>query len=94
MGKLGDAEVTRESVAAALTGIGYAVDIDGASSESGEEDSAQHSDLARVSNLSAQVRSAATGSTSDDLMRKISQANSQAELSALMAEAGLAATLH
>jgi hypothetical protein len=93
-GKLGDAEVTRDSVAAALTGIGYAVDVDGASSESGVEVSAQQSDLAKVANLSAQVRSAALGGTSDDLARKISQAQSQAELNALMEEAGLTAQLH
>jgi hypothetical protein len=47
-----------------------------------------------VTNLSAQVRSAALGGTSDDLARKISQANSQAELNALMEEAGLTAQLH
>jgi hypothetical protein len=90
-GKLGDAEVTFESVAEALRGIGYQVEVDGASSESeGENTAGDHTDLANVTGLSAKVRSAAQGGDADDLMRKIGQTKDQAELNALMAEAGLA----
>jgi hypothetical protein len=94
-GKLGDAEVTRESVAEALRGIGYQVEVDGASSEpEGESPTEDHTDLANVTGLSAKVRSAAQGGDEDDLMRKIALTTNQGELNALMAEAGLVQTLH
>jgi hypothetical protein len=94
-GQLGEAEVTRESVAEALRGIGYQVEVDGASSEPEGEDSTQdHTDLANVTGLSAKVRSAAQGGDEDDLMRKIALTTNQGELNALMAEAGLVQTLH
>ena len=90
-GQLGDAEVTRESVTEALQGIGYQVVVDDATSEPDGEAPSQQSDLAKVTSLSAQVRTAAQSGAEDDLSKKISQAQTPADLAALMAEAGLSA---
>jgi hypothetical protein len=92
-GKLGDAEVTRESVAEALKGIGYQVEEADASAGDGTEQSAQASDLAKVSTLSSRVRSAAQGEPSDAAMQRINKADTPAELAAIMAELGLSAQL-
>ena len=87
-GKLGEAEVTRESVASALQSIGYKVEVDDAAQDEGNEPTVNQSDLANVSSLSAQVRSAA-GPDHSDLATKIANAQSQQEVAALMGEAGL-----
>jgi hypothetical protein len=92
-GKLGDAEVTRESVAEALKGIGYQVEEADAPAGDGTEQSAQASDLAKVSTLSSRVRSAAQGEPSDAVMQRINKADTPAELAAIMAELGLSAQL-
>jgi hypothetical protein len=92
-GKLGDAEVTRESVAEALKGIGYQVEEADASEGDGTEQSAQASDLAKVSTLSSRVRSAAQGEPSDAAMQRIQGAESPEKLAAIMAELGLSAQL-
>jgi hypothetical protein len=88
--KLGDAEVTRDSVADALRGIGYQVEVDDAPAGEGHEPSESESDLAKVASLSAQVRSAAQGVAPVTDIQRINQAQSQAELNAIMAELGLA----
>lgn len=89
-GRLGESEVTRDSVAEALRGIGYQVEVVEAPEESGGEASVNVSDLAKVTSLSAQVRSAAQGVDPGDVMRKINQATSPEDLQAILVEAGLA----
>lgn len=86
-GKL-EGDVTRESVVAALEGIGYKVEVPDAAEGSDGAAAAGQSDLARVASLSAQVASAASGASSDDIMQRINQAQTPAELQAIMAEAG------
>lgn len=88
-----DAEVSRETVAQALQGIGYQVEVEDAAEQSeGKEPSSQESELAGVANLSAQVRSAASGEVdpSAALSKKINAATTQQELEQAMREAGLA----
>ena len=92
-GKLGDAEVTAEAVAEALTGIGYKVDVEDATSEHEEVTEPEVTDLAKVTDLSAQVQSAAKGLDSRDVSGRINQADSQEELTEIMKEAGLYADL-
>lgn len=89
-GRLGDAEVSRDSVAEALRGIGYQVeDADATAGTTGEAPEAG-SALRDVTALSAKVRSAATGETSDPL-KDIGATESRAELIALMEQQGLLA---
>lgn len=88
-GQLGDAEVTLESVTAALEGIGYQVAVPGESSDTEGTTTPQVPDLARVSSLSASVQAAAKGDSSGSLTEKIAAAQSREEVTALMAEAGL-----
>lgn len=88
-----DAEVSREAVALALQGIGYQVEVDGAAEQSeGREPSSQETELAGVANLSAQVRSAASGEVdpSAALAKKINAATTPQELEQAMREAGVA----
>jgi hypothetical protein len=92
-GTLGDAEVTRESVAEALQGIGYQVEVDETAEQSDDpESSSQAADLAKVTGLSAQVRSAANGlDPNASLSKDIAGAKTPAELNAVMEKAGLTA---
>lgn len=92
--KLGDGEVTSEGVASALTGIGYQLDGAGTVQDSGVQDNPDLSDLAKVTSLSREVSSAASGATPDSIMDKISSAQSPEELAAVMGEAGLTAEHH
>jgi hypothetical protein len=93
-GKLGDAEVTKETVITALQGIGYEVDVTDASPESDNEDSAQQaSELAKVQGLSAKVQAATQGNTTDDLTQRINQTDSREELRQLMDEEGLSTSV-
>ena len=90
--RMGDAEVTRESVAEALQALGYAVaDGDESAVESGGEAPEAHSDLVNVANLSAQVRAAASGSGKESVEDRIAKAESPEQVAAIMAEAGLSA---
>lgn len=88
-GTLGDADVTLDSVAQALQSIGYSVEVPDETSKSDADESEEASNLARVTNLSAQVQSAAQGGDLDDVLQKIGQAETPAQLAAIMAEAGL-----
>lgn len=91
-GKMGDAEVTPEGVAAALQSLGYAVTGEaGEAVGSGGETPEAHSDLVNVASLSAQVRAVANGSNMESVADRIAKAQSQAEVNAIMAEAGLTA---
>jgi hypothetical protein len=89
--KLGDAEVSPETVAEALRSIGYQVEVPDATAGTGEEQVDQLSDLATVSTLSAQVRSAATGGATDPL-EAINRANTPEELRAAVEKAGILQT--
>lgn len=79
-------EVTRESVLAAVTGIGFQVTPNAGSSQT--EANSQAGDLAQVAGLSAQVAAAASN-TPEPVARKIAQATTPEELAAVMAEQGL-----
>jgi len=92
-GKLGDAEVTADAVAEALTSIGYKVDVEDATSDHEEVTEPEVTDLAKVTDLSAQVQSAAKGLDSRDIAARINQAESQDELTEIMKEADLYADL-
>ena len=84
--KLGENEVTKETVTEALIAIGYKVDeTDGATEESNKDTT--KSGLAEVSNLSSAVQSAAQNKPSDDLAEKIASANTPEALAKVMAEA-------
>jgi hypothetical protein len=89
-GKLGDADISRESVVSALQSIGFQVEASDAPAGEGHEPSESTSDLAKVTGLSAQVRSAAQGVAPVTDIQRINQAQSQEELTAIMAELGLA----
>jgi hypothetical protein len=88
-GQLGESDVTLESVASALQTIGYKVEVaNGPEGEDTVQDTTS-SDLANISNLSAQVRSAAGGDVRMDGVSKVNQASTQAELIELMRKDGL-----
>lgn len=89
-GKMGGAEVNRESVVAALTAIGFDLTE---STEGGEESAPAQQDaenLAGVANLASQVANAANQQTTDNLTDKINAAQTPEELANLMREAGMA----
>ena len=88
-GKLGEKEASRETVAEALASIGYEVDVEGATSESEGVESDTNADLAKVTKLSAEVQSAAKGGTTVNVLDQINAANTQDEVNAIMAKAGL-----
>lgn len=89
-GKLGEAEVTRESVAEALQSIGYKVEVEDAASDEGSEPVGNQSDLANVSRLSAQMQSASQPGRLDDTS-KVLATQSPEELVELMRSQGLLA---
>ena len=87
-GKLGDAEASRETVAEALQSLGYQVVEAEASEDAGEGPSQQLADLAKVTDLSSQVRAASQGSNLASEVEKIAQAQTPEELVRLAAEGG------
>lgn len=88
-GKLGDADVTPEKVAEALTAIGF--EVTAPTEGEDDDDSGQETaeNLASVANLGNQVANAAKQQDTDNLTDKINEAESPAEVARLMAEAGL-----
>lgn len=95
-GKLGDADVSPETVTKALESVGYKVDVEGATSEDDSDDSESeaNADLVKVTSLSAEVQSAAKGKTTADVTTRIAQAKDQDEVNKIMAEAGLLVTAY
>jgi hypothetical protein len=87
-GKLGDAEVNRETVAEALRGIGYQIEVPEAPDGSGGNPATSQSDLANVASLSAQVRSIASGGGEDTVMKQIAAAKTPQELAEIAAKGG------
>lgn len=85
-GKLGDAEVTRESVAEALKAIGYAVTAD--ESEGGGT-SVESEDLRSVTELSSQVQSAAQKKEAESFYDGLNKTETPDALAAFMREQGL-----
>jgi hypothetical protein len=86
--RLGDAEVSREGVAEALRSIGYQVEIADVPADSGEGPSQQLADLAKVSDLSSQVRAASQGANLASEVEKVAQAQTPEDLVRLAAEGG------
>ena len=92
-GKLGDAERTKETVGKALQDIGYKVEITDVSSESEQDsqESTENTELATVTGLSARVQSAVQGDTTADVKTQLGEAETDDQVKAIMAEAGLLA---
>ena len=88
-GKLGEKEATADAVAEALTSIGYQVEVEDASSNPEGVESTTNTDLAKVATLSAEVQSATQGKTTVDVGDQIAAAETQEDLNAIMAKAGL-----
>ena len=90
-GKLGDADVSPETVAKALESVGYKVDVEGATSDDDSVDSGSETnvDLVKVTQLSAEVQSASKGKTTTDVTTRIAQAETNEEVNKIMAEEGL-----
>jgi len=89
-GKLGESEATAETVAAALTSIGYKVDVEGAASTETEGGKSEtETELAKVSKLSAEVQATAKSGTTVDVTDQIAAADTQEEVNTIMAKAGL-----
>jgi hypothetical protein len=86
--KLGENEVNTQSVAEALQGIGYEVDVEGAAQGQADQASPEHADLARVTQLSNQVSSATQGDPSASVVDRINSAQSAAEIEKIMSEIG------
>lgn len=85
--KLGDAEVTRESVAAALKAVGYEVTADDSDSDGPSVEA--NSALEGVTQLSSQVQSAAQKKGTEDFYDGLNKTDTPAELAAYMREKGL-----
>lgn len=85
--KLGESEINTNSVAEALKGIGFEVSETDPTSEDTQEEavSKQHTDLADVTGLSAQVADAAKGRTQVD----VSQAETPEQIVEMMQKQGL-----
>ncbi len=90
-GKLGEKDATKETVAEALTSTGYKVDVEGAAPDPEGAADDRLTELAKVTDLSAQVQSAASGGDSRDVEAKIAAAETPDEIAAVMEEAGLLA---
>lgn len=84
LSKIGDQEVTEESVAGFLQGLGF--DTQPVSSD-GQTSAPQAQQLAEVSTLASQV-SAAASNTPAGIDDRIAKAQSPAELAAIMSEIG------
>lgn len=81
--KLGDAEVSPEGVAEALKAIGFET----ASTEGGTQ---QSDDLSEMSELSGSLQATVTGKDLSDVDQKLANAQTPAEIDAIMREAGFA----
>ena len=88
--KLGEGEVTDETVTNALTSIGFKIaDSDAVSDDAGSESTAG-SELVDVTSLSGQVATAASNVAPDTVMDEINSADTPEEVAAAMEKAGLA----
>jgi hypothetical protein len=87
--KMGEGDVTRESVTATLQGLGYNLEATPETAPDPSETSESDQALAEVTSLSSQVASAAGNPPADDTMAKIAATETREELAALMAEKGL-----
>ena len=83
--KIGDQEVTEESVAGFLQGLGF--DAQSVSSD-GQTSAPQTSTLAEVTDLASRVSAAASNAPAGNLEDRIAKAQSLAEIETIMAEAG------
>ena len=83
--KIGDQEVTEESVAGFLQGVGLTANP--VSSDS-QTSASQTSTLAEVTDLASRVSAAASNAPAGNLEDRIAKAQSLAEIETIMAEAG------
>lgn len=84
----GDAEVTTEVVAKALTDIGYKVEVAGDGSSQADGTAGAGAELAGIADLSAQVQSAAGSGNPAPILDRINQATSPEEIAEIAAEGG------
>jgi hypothetical protein len=87
----GEADITQEVVAKALTDIGYQVEVGGDGSSQVDDSTQVQAELAGVADLSAQVQSAAGSGNPASILDRINQAESQAEIAKIAAEGGFLA---
>lgn len=87
LSEIGDAEITAESVAGYLKGLGY--DTKPTSSE-GQEPASPNQQLAEVASLASRVSSAANNAPADNVMERIQRAAGRDEVRAIMEEIGAA----
>lgn len=87
-GKLGENEVTEDTVAEALTAIGYTVDKADGAPETAKEPGDSRTDLANVTDLSRSVQSAAGSGAPASELSRVQNAQTPEELAAIAAEGG------
>ena len=83
--KIGDQEVTEESVAGFLQGLGFDA---GSVSSDGQNAASPNQQLAEVTDLASRVSAAASNAPAGNLEDRIAKAQSLAEIETIMAEAG------
>ena len=85
LSKIGDQEVTEQSVAGFLEGIGLTANP---ASEDDEAPAPPNQQLAEVTDLASRVSAAASAAPAGNVMDRLAQAKNQAEVNAIMAEVG------
>lgn len=85
LSEIGDAELSGETVAGYLKGLGY--DTKPVSSDE-QEPASESQQLAEVTSLSSRVSAAASNAPADNVMDRIQNAKSPQELAAIMEEIG------
>jgi hypothetical protein len=85
LSKIGDQEVTEESVAGFLKGLGY--DTQPVSSD-GQESAPPNQQLAEVTDLASRVSAAASNAPAGNVEDRLAKATSLADIETIMAEIG------
>jgi len=86
LSKIGDQEVSEQSVAGFLQGLGFDAKP---ASDDGQETAPATQQLAEVADLAGRVSAAASNAPVGNLEDRIAKATTRAEIDAIMAEAGL-----
>ena len=87
--KLGEKDATPETVAEALTGIGYRVEVEDAGSGQDGQQTAANKALADVSALSSSVKSAAGSGSAPSVEQQLSETQDPAQIVEIMQKTGL-----
>lgn len=90
--KLGESEVTDESVAKILADLGFQAEEDQGASGQGERGTSREEALPGVTELGTQVRAAAQGGSAASIMQQINAATSRGEVAKIAEEAGFLTT--